>query len=232
LGYLSHSPLTYLISIILTQLLIILTPLLIYTTLRRLDFSATLRLNTVSYQVLLLSALVAASSFIILTALMSYFILPLFTNYEPIFKEIKGQMVSGASYNIYLLIFTVTALPALGEELLFRGFIFTGITYNLGKTSALIFSSLLFGLMHFLLPYVILMTLFGLILGLLLILTNSIIVPILVHFLYNALVIIALLNPDQSRLVISIPLLLPACFLFIFTLWALVRKHRLNPHYS
>lgn len=81
----------------------------------------------------------------------------------------------------------------IGEEVLFRGLILGGLLTVLGPVPALAFSSLLFGVVHWVTPaYAVYAGLFGLYLGGLHILTGTLFVPILVHALYDAVALILL----------------------------------------
>ena len=83
-------------------------------------------------------------------------------------------------------IMLVALAAGIGEELLFRGFIQAGLENLLGAWGGLIIASLLFGLVHAMTrTYFILTTFVGLYLGLLYQWTGNLLVPILVHFLYD-----------------------------------------------
>ena len=83
-------------------------------------------------------------------------------------------------------IMLVALAAGIGEELLFRGVIQAGLENLLGPWGGLIIASLLFGLVHAMTrTYFILTTVIGLYLGLLYQWTGNLLVPILVHFLYD-----------------------------------------------
>ena len=80
----------------------------------------------------------------------------------------------------------VSLAAGIGEELLFRGVVQDGLAGVAGPTTALIAASLLFGLAHALTPaYFLLTTLAGFYLGGLYLATDNLLLPILVHFLYD-----------------------------------------------
>ncbi|WP_376693388.1 CPBP family intramembrane glutamic endopeptidase [Wenzhouxiangella sp. EGI_FJ10409] len=80
----------------------------------------------------------------------------------------------------------VSALAGIGEELLFRGVIQAGLVAWLTPASGIVIASLLFGLAHAVsFSYLLLATLMGLYLGLLYHWTGNLLVPILVHALYD-----------------------------------------------
>lgn len=87
-------------------------------------------------------------------------------------------------------LFLVSLLAGVGEELLFRGVIQGGLSGWLGPWPALILASVFFGLMHALTrAYFIVATLMGLYLGLFFMWTGNLLIPILIHFLYDWVVL-------------------------------------------
>jgi membrane protease YdiL (CAAX protease family) len=79
-------------------------------------------------------------------------------------------------------------LPGLSEELLFRGVMLPALGMNL---IALIFSSILFGVLHFSgtqqWPYIVWATAIGFVLGLTALITGNLLIPIVAHILTNFL---------------------------------------------
>lgn len=85
----------------------------------------------------------------------------------------------------------VALAAGIGEELLFRGVIQAGLEDLIGPATALVVASLLFGLAHALTPaYFVLTCLMGLYLGWLYQATGNLLVPIMVHFLYDWIVLV------------------------------------------
>jgi membrane protease YdiL (CAAX protease family) len=72
------------------------------------------------------------------------------------------------------------------EEIIFRGFVLGRLTYKFGVNKGIIFSSFIFGVMHF--TNVFGAAMFGIILCILYIKSNSLITTIIVHASYNAVV--------------------------------------------
>ncbi|MGM0658656.1 MAG: CPBP family intramembrane glutamic endopeptidase [Pseudomonadota bacterium] len=84
----------------------------------------------------------------------------------------------------------VALMAGIGEELLFRGVIQAGLEGLIGPVAALAIASLLFGLAHALTPaYFWLTFLMGLYLGGLYQATGNLLLPIMVHFLYDWVVL-------------------------------------------
>lgn len=93
----------------------------------------------------------------------------------------------------------------IGEELLFRGLIQPGLAVWLPAWAALAITSVLFGLAHFVtLTYSLLAGLIGLYLGALLLVSDNLLAPVLVHALYDlaALHLLIRLKPASARSVV------------------------------
>lgn len=80
-----------------------------------------------------------------------------------------------------------------GEELLFRGLVQGALETPLGLFSAILATSVVFGLLHYLTPlYGLFATLMGAYLGVLWVLTGDLLAPILVHALYDFVALLVL----------------------------------------
>lgn len=80
----------------------------------------------------------------------------------------------------------VAMLAGVGEELLFRGVIQDGLSPPLGAFWALVVASLLFGLAHAVTPgYFIVASVMGAYLGWLYLLGGNLLIPVIVHALYD-----------------------------------------------
>lgn len=86
-------------------------------------------------------------------------------------------------------LFFLAVLPAIFEELLFRGVVLNGFM-PLGKNKAIVLSALMFMLMHGSAQQTVYQFLLGIILAFVVVKTGSIICSMVVHFINNALVII------------------------------------------
>jgi len=95
-------------------------------------------------------------------------------------------------------VFAVALAAGIGEELLFRGVIQAGLEGLIGPMAALAVASLLFGLAHALTTaYFVLTFLMGLYLGWLYQATGNLLLPIMVHFLYDWVVLAWYLRGTQ-----------------------------------
>ncbi|MDA7978487.1 MAG: ABC transporter permease subunit [Pirellulales bacterium] len=91
------------------------------------------------------------------------------------------------SFPLMLLAFAVA--PAICEELAFRGFILSGFRRLGHKRLAILFTSILFGLAHFVLQQSIVACALGLVLGYLVVQTGSILPAMVFHFIHNGLLV-------------------------------------------
>lgn len=99
-------------------------------------------------------------------------------------------------------IIAVSLFAGFGEELLFRGVIQAGLENLIGAAAGLLLASLIFGLLHAITPaYFFLATVMGLYLGLLYQLTGNLMIPCLVHALYDWAAITWYLRNRSARAV-------------------------------
>jgi len=117
-------------------------------------------------------------------------------------REMTAQIVSrmfGGATASQLLLVALTA--GLGEELLFRGLVQSGLMRLFGESAgaavaAIAAASILFGLCHWLnATYAVLAMLAGAYFGLVLLLTGNILAPITAHAAYDFLALVYLIHP-------------------------------------
>ena len=92
-------------------------------------------------------------------------------------------------FNFWPLLLVAALLPAVCEELAFRGFILSGFRHLGHKWRAIVYSALLFGLTHRILQQSLNAILVGLVLGYLAVQSGSILPGMVFHACHNALVI-------------------------------------------
>jgi sodium transport system permease protein len=102
--------------------------------------------------------------------------------------------------NLWLLLLLIAVVPAVCEELAFRGFILSGFRHLGHRRRAIIYSALLFGLTHGILQQSLIASLVGMVLGYLAVQSGSIVPCMVFHLCHNALAIV------NSRIV---PAMLP-----------------------
>ena len=87
------------------------------------------------------------------------------------------------------LVLIIALVPAVCEELAFRGFILSGFRHMGHKWRAIIYSALLFGLAHGILQQSLIACLLGVVLGWLAVQSGSILPSIMFHVVHNTLVL-------------------------------------------
>jgi membrane protease YdiL (CAAX protease family) len=93
----------------------------------------------------------------------------------------------------------ISVLAGLGEEMLFRGVLQGAFAHRAGPWFGLALASILFGLMHFITPtYAVLAAAMGAYLGLAWQWTGNLLPPVLMHALYDFLVLLYLLRGPGS----------------------------------
>ena len=88
-----------------------------------------------------------------------------------------------------LLVLVIAIVPALCEELAFRGFILSGFRHLGHKWRAIVFTSLLFGMTHGVVQQSLLACLLGMVLGFLAVQTGSILPGMVFHVVHNTLAV-------------------------------------------
>lgn len=100
------------------------------------------------------------------------------------FRIMEAQLVAAPLWQVLLLLAVV---PAVAEELFFRGFLLSGLSQGLRKWPAILFSALIFGIFHFIMDRVPVTALLGVALGYLCWQTRSIWPAMLFHLMHNGL---------------------------------------------
>lgn len=99
------------------------------------------------------------------------------------------EMMEQTPISLLLNIFVIAVLPALLEEAVFRGCVLR-VLRPFGDGLAVVVSAFLFALMHGNIRQIPFAFIVGLLLGWLYVVTNSIVLPMLVHFTNNALSVV------------------------------------------
>lgn len=129
--------------------------------------------------------IVAAVGLCMLANIVNSYILYYFESLGLYVPQAPQTMVETPT-SLWLNLFTMAVLPALLEEMIYRGYILRTLR-PYGDLFAVVISSLLFSLMHGNLRQVPFAFLVGFVLGLLYVCTNNIWLPIAVHFANNAI---------------------------------------------
>jgi sodium transport system permease protein len=99
-------------------------------------------------------------------------------------KPFSDQIASAPWLSVVVL---MALVPAICEELAFRGFVFGGLVREGGRLRAVIVTAVMFGISHGVLQQSIAATIMGLLIGWIALRTGSVLPCILIHFTNNAL---------------------------------------------
>ena len=179
-------------SLVLTILiqvgLLLLFPLFMSSKLNKKNTQQTLRdfrVKKVDFKTVMISILIGFIVFILTVAISSFFnyIITLF-GYS---SNSAGASTATATWENFILSMIVIAVfPAICEEFTHRGLLINGFK-SLGLKKAIIYSSLLFGLLHLNIEQFFYATIIGGILGVVAIFSKSIFPAIIIHFINNAI---------------------------------------------
>lgn len=120
------------------------------------------------------------------------------------FEKAFENILAGAP-GIWAILLVMAILPAVVEEIAFRGFILSGLESLKNKWQAIALASLFFGLSHSIIQQSVITGVVGLILGIIAVQTRSIIPCMLYHATHNSLTV--LLSQTQSHHVEGSPIL-------------------------
>jgi sodium transport system permease protein len=124
---------------------------------------------------------------------------------QPLVQELQGLGGgSAASWWLHLLVFGL--MPAVFEELAFRGFLLSGLRRRLGPGGAILVSSCLFALYHLNVFQLLPAFLLGLVLALLAVWSGSVLPGMLFHCLYNGMLISVAVLPRLGYVDERVPL--------------------------
>ncbi|MDR0850797.1 MAG: CPBP family intramembrane metalloprotease [Christensenellaceae bacterium] len=99
--------------------------------------------------------------------------------------------LSGAWWAVIGAIITMTVMPAIIEEFIFRGVIFKGLLSRFKPAAAIVLSALMFALFHFEIHQFVYQFILGIVFACIVYYTGSIVYSMIVHFFNNFIVIMA-----------------------------------------
>jgi sodium transport system permease protein len=181
---------------LVTQLTTVLTPVLLMTVVLTTSPRRTLLLRwprwwAVPGAALLAVVLHPAASVLESIVLRLY---PLGEEMQRALKEIEG--ILGAS-PWWLIVLVMAAMPAVCEELAFRGFILSGLRRVGSPWRAVVLSAVFFGLSHGILQQSLIASLVGVLLGWLAVWSGSILPGMTFHLVHNSLVLLTARIPGS-----------------------------------
>jgi sodium transport system permease protein len=150
---------------------------------------------------------------------------------HPLTRELRVAM-GGRSVSGVQLFIVLAVLPALCEEIAFRGFILSGLRRGFRPWPAVLLSSFLFSLYQMNVFQFVPHFLLGIVLGLLVVRTGSLWPAVVFHFTYNSLLMLPVLMPDVSESVGDVSRLravfsvvgLPVAAALLWLVWALGKQ--------
>lgn len=177
-------------TLLLVQLGLLLTPALLWVRLQRFSFRETLSLRLPTARGLVGSLLLAGGGWAI-GHLVTLGEARLFPAARTFFEELEGVLGGGTeTMPLALAVGLIALLPAIAEEVCFRGVVLSGLSRTGSRAVAIGGSALAFGALH-LSPYHIIPTAaIGLVLGFATLESGSLLAGLLVHFVNNALAVV------------------------------------------
>lgn len=177
---------SYYWGLLISQYIIILLPPLIFLKIKNYSFKENLRLNKTSFKNIILTIFIVIFSYPI----------AVFFNYIGItFLEKYGRLIENpiivpeTSMELLKSFFVIAVTPGICEEIMFRGFLLSSYE-NLGKKKAIIYSALLFAIFHFNLQNLLGPMVLGIIFGIIVYKTDSILVSIVGHTTNNTIALL------------------------------------------
>lgn len=173
-------------STVVTQIVLMLVPTLLMAVMQTRSLRRSLRLQMPRFSELLACGLLAIylhPTYVQMAAFISREY-PLGPETTESLRQIDA--ILGAS-PLWMVLLVLAILPALCEEVVFRGFVFAGLLENKGVLRAVIGSAVLFGLSHGVLQQTVCATVIGLLLGWLAYRTAGVACTCLFHVVHNSI---------------------------------------------
>jgi sodium transport system permease protein len=165
------------------QLLAVLLPTLLFGRALRLDLRATYALRAPRWSTIP-PVLVSAVATLLLVLAFQTYVMPVAREASE-FEQLMGKVFELPRWQLYLLL---AVLPPVCEELLCRGFLLSSFRARFGDLQAILFSAILFGLLHLDVHRVPATAFAGLALGYIRLRTGSIVPAVLFHMTYNGII--------------------------------------------
>ena len=172
--------------VLLPQLVMILFPALMMATVLTTSLRKSLRIRRTHWTIIPLSVFCGIAlhpAYTLLGKSIAY-AYPISAEAAASMKPFVEQISNGPWLSVLLLF---AFIPAICEELAFRGFVFGGLVRGNGKFRAVLVTAVMFGISHGVVQQSIAATFMGLLLGWVALRTGSVLPCILIHFTNNAL---------------------------------------------
>jgi len=169
--------------VLLTQLAVIAAPALVLTLLLTTSPRRTLLLRRPRWLTLPAAATLAIVLYPTVVGLAAT-VHRLYPVSDVVKKQVEGVFQDANIWHLFVLIAVV---PAICEELAFRGFILSGFRHLGHKWRAIVYSALFFGLTHSILQQQLIASLVGVVIGFVAVQTGSLLPAIVFHLIHNGL---------------------------------------------
>ncbi len=143
----------------------------------------------------MLLAILLHPAIMLLSQLVLY-VYPPSTSLEQVERAIT--MILNSAPSPWLIVLVIAVIPAVCEELAFRGFILTGCQSMRGKWTPIVLSALFFGAAHGIFQQSILASIVGIVLGIIAVQTKSLLPCIVFHATHNALPVLMTSLPTHA----------------------------------
>ncbi|MGY8769738.1 MAG: ABC transporter permease subunit/CPBP intramembrane protease [Pirellulales bacterium] len=178
------------VMILVLQLLIILLPVLVFAYFTCRSPIATFCLVKPRWTTIPMMVLLAIAAHPLSMALSSWIKQAIPPMDKATLENLEATMGQMGDTPIPLLILVIAVLPAICEELAFRGFILSGLRHMGHKWAAICITAFLFGVTHGLLQQSISAAILGVLIGYIAVQTNSIYPGMMYHFVHNSLAVL------------------------------------------
>ncbi len=140
----------------------------------------------------------------VLVMILSVFLMKLFPGSAEAVTDAFGEIMSG---NVWIQIAVISITPAICEEMLFRGFIFSAMRNRYRSVTAMLIVAALFGVYHMSLVKFFTTGLLGLVFCYIVYLTDSIFPAMLMHCVNNLIAVLLSYTPVSERISRVFPIL-------------------------
>lgn len=160
---------------------------IIYNKIQKIDYKAikiNFKLSWHTYLLMIIIGVVALFG-------VQYFISVIDLLLEKIGFNLQGSSINPINWGTFFLsVFVLAVLPAIGEELIFRGIILNGLRQRFGDVASIFLSALMFALMHQNFQQLIYPFILGSIMAWAVVRSGSLVSSVIIHFTNNFLVVL------------------------------------------
>ncbi len=170
-----------------TQLVVIATPALLMTVMLTRSPAQTLLLRMPPLLSPLAAVLLAVTLHPAVNLLQSVVVrlYPISDEMAELLKSVKLE-----NDNLWITLLVIAALPAICEELAFRGFILSGLRHMGRKWTAIVVSSVFFGAAHAIFQQSLIACMVGMIIGFIAVQSGSLLPGVLFHIVHNSMALV------------------------------------------